>query len=35
VVGKCFAGQPDTYPAIAAKLRLLVAQPVVGQLGHI
>jgi hypothetical protein len=35
VVGKCFAGQPDPDPAIAAKLRLSVAQPVVGQLGHI
>ncbi len=27
VVGKCFAGQPDTDPAIAAKLCLSVAQP--------
>jgi hypothetical protein len=35
VVGQCFAGHPDTDPAMAAKLCLSVAQPVVGQLGHI
>jgi hypothetical protein len=35
VVGKCFAGQPDTDPDIAAKLCLSVAQQVVGHLGHV
>jgi hypothetical protein len=35
VVGKYFAGQPDTDLAIAAKLCLSVAQQLVGRLGHI
>ena len=35
VVGKYFAGRPDTDLALAAKLCLSVAQQVVGHLGHV